>query len=64
MTNHKFRVGQIVVFEGRPAPSTAPGDYEVVRLLPPEGGQFLYRIKSRLEQWERVAAEYQLVSPR
>jgi hypothetical protein len=38
-----------------------PGrQYEVVRLLPAEGGEFLYRVKSKSETFERVAKESEL----
>jgi hypothetical protein len=34
--------------------------YEVVRLLPAEAGEFLYRVKSKAETFERVAKESEL----
>jgi len=61
MTQHKFKVGQLVDYNpnrsGMPASSRG---YEIVRLLPPEGGDFLYRIKSPGETFERVAKEQDL----
>jgi len=42
----------------RPA---ASGSYEVIRLLPTEGDDCQYRIKSSTEAFERVAKESQLV---
>ena len=60
MQNHKYRVGEKVNFAGRARVAAAYGEYEVVRLLPAESGQFLYRIKSALERNERVVAEDQL----
>ncbi len=62
MPNHKYRVGQTVAFTGRSGTKVAVGECEIVRLLPSEEGQCLYRIKSVLERWERVAAEDQLVT--
>ena len=58
---HKFAVGSTVYFTAsnvsRPA---ATGTYEVIRLLPTEGDDCQYRIKSSTEAFERVAKESQL----
>jgi hypothetical protein len=58
---HKFSVGSTVYFTAsnvaRPA---ARGTYEVVRLLPTDGDDCQYRIKSSTEAFERVAKESQL----
>ena len=58
---HKFPVGTRVLFTAsnvaRPA---ASGAYEVIRLLPTEGDDCQYRIKSSTEAFERVAKESQL----
>ena len=58
---HKFTVGSTVYFTAsnvsRPA---ATGTYEVIRLLPTEGDDCQYRIKSSSEAFERVAKESQL----
>jgi hypothetical protein len=54
MQNHKYRVGQSVV-----SPS---GEYEILRLLPPSGDEFQYRIKSKFETYERVIGEELLTS--
>jgi len=40
--------------------STAGRQYEIVRLLPAEAGEFLYRVKSKGETFERVAKESEL----
>lgn len=60
---HKFRVGEIVRLTSsnvvRPAASST---FEVVRLLPTEGDDFQYRIKSDKEAFERVARESQLAA--
>ena len=60
MQQHKYHIGEKVKFAGRARVPAAHGEYEVVRLLPVESGQFLYRIKSALERNERVVAEDQL----
>lgn len=60
MQKHKFSVGQKVDFSIRTRIAAPQGEYEVVRLLPPEAGQFQYRIKSALERNERVVGEDQL----
>jgi hypothetical protein len=58
---HKYDVGATVYFTAsniaRPA---ASGTYEVIRLLPTEGDDCQYRIKSANEAFERVAKESQL----
>lgn len=58
---HKYSVGEIVYFTAsnvaRPA---ASGTYEVIRLLPTDGDDCQYRIKSSTEAFERVAKESQL----
>jgi hypothetical protein len=58
---HKFGVGETVYFTAsnvaRPA---ASGMYEVIRLLPTDGDDCQYRIKSSTEAFERVAKESQL----
>jgi hypothetical protein len=58
---HKYSVGETVYFTAsnvsRPA---ASGTYKVVRLLPTDGDDCQYRIKSSTEAFERVAKESQL----
>jgi len=58
---HKYVVGETVYFTAsnvaRPA---AAGTYEVIRLLPTDGDDCQYRIKSSTEAFERVAKESQL----
>lgn len=58
---HKFGVGETVYFTAsnvaRPA---ASGTYEIIRLLPTDGDDCQYRIKSSTEAFERVAKESQL----
>jgi hypothetical protein len=61
VTTHKYRVGETVYYTspsfGRAA---ASGSYTVVKLLPYEGDDCQYRIKSSGEAFERVAKESQL----
>jgi len=61
MHAHKYRVGETVYYTsptfGRAA---ATGSYTVVKLLPSEGDDYQYRIKSSGEAFERVAKESQL----
>jgi hypothetical protein len=58
---HKYPVGETVFYTsptfGRAA---ATGSYMVVKLLPSEGDDYQYRIKSSGEAFERVAKESQL----
>jgi hypothetical protein len=59
--SHKYNVGETVYYTsptfGRAA---ATGSYIVVKLLPSEGDDYQYRIKSSGEAFERVAKESQL----
>jgi len=59
--SHKYQVGEVVYYTspsfGRAA---AAGSYTVVKLLPSEGDDYQYRIKSSGEAFERVAKESQL----
>lgn len=58
---HKFTIGQSVYYTGAMlGRASAGGSYRIVRLLPPEGGDYQYRIKSVGEAYERVAKESQL----
>jgi hypothetical protein len=58
---HKYDVGETVYYTsptfGRAA---ATGSYTVVKLLPSDGEDYQYRIKSSGEAFERVAKESQL----
>jgi len=59
--SHRYQVGEMVYYTspsfGRTA---ASGNYTVVKLLPSEGDDYQYRIKSSGEAFERVAKESQL----
>ena len=61
--SHKFSVGQTVVLATRVLQPAAPGEYEVLRLMPAgdrDSDDPSYRIKSIDEKHERVAAESDL----
>jgi len=61
VTHHKFKIGQSVTYTSRPlGAGGASNVYKITQLLPPEGDEFQYRIKSSTEPHERVAKESQL----
>jgi hypothetical protein len=61
LKEHKFQIGQTVFFTSRPIGHMAVnGSYQVVKLLPSDGEDYQYRIKSADEAFERVAKESQL----
>jgi hypothetical protein len=61
MTAHKFRVGQLVDFSpNRPGVPAPARNYKIIRLLPPDAGMPMYRIKTIAEPYERVAKESEL----
>lgn len=61
MNAHKFRLGQTVYYTAKPLGHMAGnGTYQIVKLLPPDGDEHQYRIKSTDEAFERVAKESQL----
>jgi hypothetical protein len=60
LKGHKFSVGQTVHYTGPFGRSGVSGSFRVVKLLPLEGDEFRYRIKSAGEAFERVARESQL----
>jgi hypothetical protein len=57
MSEHRFRVGQAVIFVGR---EKASGTFKITRLMPPEGGDFQYRIRNANEPHDRVVKESDL----
>jgi len=58
---HKFQIGQTVYFTSRPVGQmAADSTYRIVKLLPSDGDDYQYRIKSANEAFERVAKESQL----
>ncbi len=62
MSEHKFKVGQSVNFTTGPfgRGGGASGVYKITHLLPSEGDDRQYRIKSANEPHERVVKESQL----
>jgi hypothetical protein len=61
LKEHKFHIGQTVYFTSRPLGHMAVnGSYQIVKLLPFDGDDCQYRIKSSDEAFERVAKESQL----
>ena len=64
MSEHSFKLGQMVRFApGRSNLAATSSEYKIIKLLPAEGGQNLYRIKGIAESFERMARESDL-SPR
>jgi hypothetical protein len=64
MTRHKCKVGQLMGFcSTRPGVPTTGRQYEIVRLLPIESGELLYRVKSKGEAFKRVAKEIEVSRP-
>jgi hypothetical protein len=58
---HKFKVGQSVSFASGPfGRGDTSRSFKVMQLLPPEGGEYHYRIKSAGELHERAVKESQL----
>lgn len=58
---HKFSIGQTVFFNSGPmGRASAGGSYKILKLLPSDGDDYQYRIKSAGEAFERVAKESQL----
>jgi hypothetical protein len=58
---HKFRIGDNVhIIAGLLGRGDSGGTYKVVRVLPTEGDEQQYRIKSANEPHERVAKQSQL----
>jgi len=58
MADHKFKVGQKVLYHPGRA-NFGPSLFTVMRVLPVEGGELTYRIKSQMGT-ERVAKEHEL----
>jgi hypothetical protein len=60
---NKFRVGQMVDFvPSKTGVNASARSYKVVTVLPSEGGERLYRIKTIAEVFERIARESELRS--
>jgi len=64
MQRHKFRVGQLVRLDAafREHRSTPGRTYKILRLLPPEGSECIYSIKTIREAVHRIAMEREIVA--
>jgi hypothetical protein len=61
LSDHKFKIGQTVLYTSGPYGRGGSGSvYKVTQLLPQEGDDLQYRIKSASEPHERVVKESQL----
>ena len=61
-TMHQFRVGEVVTcIPDMFIRHAAPGDYRIIALMPDRDGDHAYKIKSPLEEHERVIKEGLLV---
>ena len=61
MSEHKFKVGQSVLYTSGPfGRGSTTSVYKITQLLPPEGDDRQYRIKSSDEPHERVVKESEL----
>jgi hypothetical protein len=61
LSDHRFKVGQSVNFSSGFGRKPGYGSiYKITHLLPSEGAELLYRIKSANEPHERVAKEVEL----
>ncbi len=59
--DHKFQPGdKVYLLQSAYLHNAAPGVYEVVRQMPEQAGEFVYRIKNERENYERAAKESQL----
>ena len=59
---HQFSVGEVVTFiPDMFLRHAAPGDYKIVASMPDRDGDHIYKIKSPLEEYERVIKEDLLV---
>ena len=58
----QFRIGEVVTCIPYMFPrNAAHGDYKIVAAMPDQDGDHIYRIKSPLEEYERVVGENLLV---
>ena len=61
-TMRQFSIGQVVTcIPDRFLRHAAPGDYKIIAAMPDRDGDHMYRIKSPLEEHERVVKESLLV---
>jgi hypothetical protein len=63
LPNSKFKVGQSVNFSpSKRAMAAAAKFYRITRVMPDDGGERRYHVKSLAEVFERVAREGELLS--
>ncbi len=63
MASHKYKVGQSMSFKANPTRVLVGSQKcKILRQLPIEAGNYLYRIKCVAENTERVAKEAELAS--
>jgi hypothetical protein len=62
MTEHKFKIGQLVYFHPRKGPGLPlpEGPYKVLKRLPAAAGEFQYVIRSANASHDCVARESEL----
>ncbi len=61
LKSHRYTLGQTVRYIAGPfSRVNASGTFKIVKLLPPDGDEYQYRIKNQGEAFERVAKESQL----
>ena len=62
MSDHKFKVGQTVhcAVPGLYGRAQRGGVFKIMQRLPPQGGDYQYRIKSANEPYDRVVRESEL----
>ena len=61
MSSHKYKVGQAVDFApSRQSMPASAREYKIIRLMPAEGTENIYRIKCAIEPFERIAREREL----
>jgi hypothetical protein len=61
VSSHRFKIGQSVNYKSGPiGVGSGSGVYKITRLLPPEGDDFQYKIKSAAEPHEKIVKESQL----
>ena len=60
-TQHRYALGETVHYFVSPTnPYRSSGAYRIVRLLPMNGPYLQYEVRSMLEDFDRVAFEWQL----
>jgi hypothetical protein len=61
MSDHKFKVGQTVSYLSSSRRGGSRSDvFKIMQCLPPQGGDFQYRIRGIDEPHDRVAKESEL----